>query len=432
MKVRLKHSVSVFLRDGGKVGYIANRYNQDNRAFDEAGADFLNALEYQYRATEDLVDKKLHPLYHDADRAELLSDFEDFVKELEAEGYVETKSKGNGIFDVVVELTNGCNERCVHCYLPNSVKKENLALPKETIVRIIDELTELGGTDISFTGGEALLSPNISLVRYAYEKGLGTSVLSNLTVLSDSHVRLFSECQTYVQVSLYSTNPAEQDAITLRRGSCEQTMNAIRKLRQANVPVTISCVLMKENMRAYPDVVKFAEEVGARVQISYYLQAEIDGDVSNLSHRLSSAEVKEVLRDLLRNHRDKLKPVPFFNDRPITLEDWMHAPLCSACNSSVYITSSGDVQPCAGWPMTLGNINESSLSEIFDAIDNRMDIPFTRERFPQCFNCDAKDFCAFCLSFNATDNDGNYLKLSPYMCELAKLYKEVYLEMNMA
>lgn len=434
MKVTLRHNVSVFLRNGGNVGCIVNRYNLKNCTFNGTGADFLSTLEYQPKSTKELVEKKLLPLYASVSSEELLTDFEDFVCGLEAEGYVEIdKGKSKRRFfcpQITIELTNGCNERCIHCYLPNSVKTASQSLSKEEITKIIDEYAALGGKLVSFTGGEALLSPNISLVRYAHEKGLNTSVLSNLTVLSCSHIQLFAECNTSVQTSLYSTSPAEHDAITLRRGSCEQTMNAIRRLRNEDVPVRISCILMKENPYAYKGVVAFAHETQSEIQVSYALQAQINGDESNLSHRLPHSQLREILYDLIANYRDTLKPVLVFDKDPFIFEDWLHSPICAACNDTLYITSSGDIQPCPGWGKILGNINRASLNDVFRAIGDNSEIPFTREMFPQCFNCDVKDFCSFCLSFNAAENGGDYRRPSSYLCEIAKIYKDVYNELK--
>lgn len=430
MKVSLKHNVSVFLRDGGNVGYIVNRYNLNNSVYEGCGADFLNALDYDPKSTEEIVDMKLIPLYEDAPREEMLVDFEKFSKELESEGFVDIDRKENVYQQITIELTNGCNERCVHCYLPNAVKKENKSLSEETIKRIIDDFAAHGGETVVFTGGEALLSPNVFLVKYANDKGLNTSVLSNLTVLRDSHIQLFSECNTSVQVSLYSCSPAEQDAITLRKGSCAQTMSAIRKLCERNIPVQISCILMQENLYAYKGVAEFAKEVGAKLQVSYHLQAQTSGDVSNLSHRIQLPEVKEILRDLLINYRDTMKPVPIFEKDSFVFEDWLHAPVCSACNDSIYINSSGGVQPCPSWAMELGNINKESLSDILNSIERRFNLPVTMESFPQCLKCDARDFCSICLSFNAAENKGNYMKLTPYLCDHARMFKEVYNELK--
>lgn len=431
MRVNLKHNVSVFLRDRSNIGQIVNRSNLKNCAFDGIGADFLNALGYEPKSTKTLVDEKLMPLYTGVSHDELLSDFEEFVKALGADGYVDIDRDEESFQHINIELTNGCNERCVHCYLPNAEKTENHSLAKEEIMRIIDEFAEIGGRMVTFTGGEALLSPNIFLIKYAHEKGLDTGVLSNLTILTDAHIQLFIECNTSVQVSLYSTLPAEHDAITLRRGSCEQTMNAIRRLRNHDISVTVSCVLMNENAHAYKGVIQFAKDLGAEVQVSYVLQAQINGEKNSLSHRIPLPHVKAILRDLLTNYMETLKPVPYFTPEPVVYEEWLHSSICSACKDSIYVTALGDIQPCAGWSMPLGNIKTEKLISISAKINSDPNLTFTHEMFPQCLKCEVSDFCMFCLSVNASENNGHYKLVSSYICELARIYKEVYYELKM-
>ena len=44
------------------------------------------------------------------------------------------------------ELTSRCNERCIHCYIPNGKKKHGFDMPTEKVKSIIDEFAEMGGT----------------------------------------------------------------------------------------------------------------------------------------------------------------------------------------------------------------------------------------------------------------------------------------------
>lgn len=63
---------------------------------------------------------------------------------------------------VPFELTYGCNLRCVHCFNPT-----HRALPQELstseVLRLIDQLAELGVLTVTFTRGELKLSGQILL-----------------------------------------------------------------------------------------------------------------------------------------------------------------------------------------------------------------------------------------------------------------------------
>ena len=41
--------------------------------------------------------------------------------------------------------------------------------------------------------------------------------------------------------------------------------------------------------------------------------------------------------------------------------------------------------------------------------------------FEECRNCKDKFFCSRCLARNANENNGDYMKLNKFTCELAQL-----------
>ena len=55
----------------------------------------------------------------------------------------------------MVELTYGCNLRCVHCYNPTHQAKNELST--EQVFRILNELAAQGCLWIGFTGGELFI-----------------------------------------------------------------------------------------------------------------------------------------------------------------------------------------------------------------------------------------------------------------------------------
>lgn len=153
------------------------------------------------------------------------------------------------IFDLQIDVTQACTERCVHCYIP---EYNPVFLPLADAKRVIDEFREQGGVGLSLSGGECMLHPDFDeIVRHARKKDLIVSVISNLTLCDDAKVRLLQEAEATVQVSLYSMNPETHDAITRRPGSWLATKTAIEKLRAAQIPCRISCPTMKGNYHGY-------------------------------------------------------------------------------------------------------------------------------------------------------------------------------------
>ena len=93
-------------------------------------------------------------------------------------------------------------------------------------------------------------------------------------------------------------NPEIHDKITTVKGSFEKTKAAIEKLVAADIPVQISCPLMKANKDGYADVLKYAQKLKIKAQTDYIMMAQANLDTSNLANRLSLEETEKVLRDI--------------------------------------------------------------------------------------------------------------------------------------
>lgn len=83
------------------------------------------------------------------------------------------------------------------------------------------------------------------------------SVLTNLTLLTDDIVDEMKQHGLLgVQTSLYSTDPVIHDSITKMTGSFEKTKSSILKLIDSNIPLQISCPIMKKNKNCYSGVIE--------------------------------------------------------------------------------------------------------------------------------------------------------------------------------
>ncbi len=118
------------------------------------------------------------------------------------------------------ELSSRCNERCIHCYIPNDKKNHGFDMPAEKVKSILDEFAQMGGIHVTLSGGEAFLHKNlIEIVNYCREKDLKISILSNLISLKDEQIPALKAANlSLIQVSLYSMDPEIHDFITTVKG----------------------------------------------------------------------------------------------------------------------------------------------------------------------------------------------------------------------
>lgn len=335
------------------------------------------------------------------------------------------------IFDLQMDITQACTERCVHCYIP---EYNPVFLPLADAKRVIDEFREQGGVGLTLSGGECMLHPDFDeIVRYARKKDLIVGILSNLTLCPDEKIKLMQEAEATVQVSLYSMNPKIHDAITRRPGSFAETKAAIEKLRKAQIPCRISCPTMKSNFKGYLEVLDYARSLKMDAQTDFIIMGKQDCDTSNLACRLDLEETRCILEDIIFKsvpmNSEYFDPVKK-NDM-LSPEEWKRRKVCGACVSSVCLEANGDYYPCPGFAgVVLGNCHRHSLSWVWNESPETLRIrAVTGASFPKCADCRDRDYCSVCMCRNFNET-GDMLKPAQHFCEVARINHEIVDELQ--
>ena len=478
--MQIRQSKNTFIRFFFDKGYLTNQLTRFDRVYNDTGADFLREISRTPKDVEVIIDN-LHNLYGDSvSRENLKAEFMAFVEDLvrtkflvAGETEVELNDKDldfsysmenpktmvnnftqetKEIIDehtldmmleatqrqprlngIQFELTGRCNERCIHCYLNNAKKDDGIDMPLEKIKSIIDQFAENQGLHVTLSGGEMLLHKDIlEIIRYCREKDMMISILSNLMALRDDQIPVIKEANvSAVQVSLYSMNPEIHDYITTIKGSFAKTKRAIEKLVAADIPVMISCPVMKANRESYKDVLKYAQSLRCKANTDFIMMAQSDLETDNLANRLSIEETELLLRDILETDSDYRRymddTISVADLRKRDTERFKKMPLCGAAINDCCIGENGDVFPCAGWQAKpLGNVYEKSLKEIWDYSPVAKEIrAVTEGDFPQCIECEARDYCARCLVRNFNESGGNMFKINEHFCKVAFLNKRL-------
>lgn len=474
----IRQSKNSFIRiyDNGRLGYINNQLTRYDRTYDQAGADFLSHITRQPQKIEDIVER-LCALYEDGDRKTIHQDFKEFVLDLANHQFVligdsvkelddkdcefsyamknpktmvvdftqstdELVSNNTQdsflIHDAIsprlanlqFELTSRCNERCIHCYIPNGKKNAGFDMPFEKFKYILDQYVEMGGLHVTLSGGEALMNKDIiKMLRYCREKDLQISLLTNLISLRDEQITVLKDLNlSLIQVSLYSMDAEKHDMITTVKGSFEKTKTAIEKLYAADIPVQISCPVMKANKNGYDEVIKYAQSLRMKAQTDYIMMAQADFDTSNLANRLSIEETENVIRDIMEYDTEykqstlKQKPIS-----SVSLEEYKEMPLCGAGFNDLCITVNGDVYPCSGWQdYVVGNVFKQTLKDIWEHSSKLEEVrKVKRKDFSKCLSCTARDYCNMCLVRNYNESGGDMFKINQHFCDVAFLTKKM-------
>ncbi|RCW29644.1 radical SAM/SPASM domain-containing protein [Marinilabilia salmonicolor] len=441
-----------YITDNRNFEYRQTNNNQDyigDKILSESGAVFMSVLEKK-PLTIKVLASKINRQFTDIDLKTIKSDAKEFYLLLEKEGFVvsgETEQDCNDkdikfsyrisshdsekkeflqpikhpekttqdfleehfkgkpqLTNLHLEIISKCNERCIHCYIPHDNK---ISYMKPDLFHdILNQCVKMNVLNLTLSGGEPLLHKNFcDYLRKCREYDFSVNVLSNLTLLNDEIIKEMKlNPLLSVQVSLYSMNSDIHDRITQMKGSFEKTKNAILTLVQNEIPMQLSCPIMKQNKLSYGEVIKWAEKHNIPVGDDYGIIAEYNHTNENLKCRLSIEEIKKVVEDKVANDAKYLEQI--LSEAEKKKDNKANDSVCSVCRSTICISHNGDVYPCEGWQdYTVGNIKETSLHEIWENSERNQFLRSLRNQdFPQCIKCPDKEYCNMCMVRNANEN----------------------------
>lgn len=466
-----------YITDNRNFGYKLTNNNEDfigDKILSKSATVFFAALDRTPQSL-DTLSKKINEQFTDTSIETIINDAQEFYFLLEQNGFVvsgetseecenndskflyktlEPETMKKSAFPVInhsskdtqdffqeffngkpqltnlhIEITSKCNERCIHCYIPHGNKVTHIA--PDLFYDILNQCNDMRLLHLTLSGGEPMLHKNFcDFLRQCREYNFSVNVLSNLTLLNDKIIEeMKANPLLGVQVSLYSMNPSIHDGITKMKGSFEKTKTAILKLINNDIPLQISCPIIKENKDSYNDVIEWAKKYNIHVGADYAIIAGYDHTTQNLNCRLSINEIKDIINSKVENDVKYLDQIELAAEekKNTTLDDFV----CSVCRFSICITENGNVYPCAGWQdYIVGNVKETSLNEIWNNSEKIQYLRRLRNKdFPKCVKCSDKEFCTMCMVRNANENPlGNPLVVNKYFCSIAKINKKITLE----
>ena len=149
---------------------------------------------------------------------------------------------------VWLEITQGCNMRCIHCYEGNEHVPARKQLTLDQWKDIIEQISEIGTQRVVVIGGEPCVNKNLEEILLTLSKhNLKTTLFTNASLMSDSLMKIIEENKIDVKISLYGHCAEVHDRITKVKGSFDLLMKNMSYLLEHGVNVYLAIVIMKEN-----------------------------------------------------------------------------------------------------------------------------------------------------------------------------------------
>ncbi|MGB0036115.1 MAG: radical SAM protein [Candidatus Acidiferrales bacterium] len=294
-------------------------------------------------------------------------------------------------WNVHLDLTYRCNERCIHCYLDHKDYGEMTTAEVEDVLK---QLAAAGTLFLTLSGGEIFLRNDLfELIAFARRLHFDVSLKSNALLIDRNRARRMRELSVRgIQVSIYSAETEVHDAITKVRGSLERSLAAIHLLLEQGLRVKLACPLMKQNLTAYRGVQDLAEQLGVPYVLDLTITPKMDGDAGILSLRNPAVELLPILKDSRVNPqscaRDEVPAQPLAAGSATSsgFESQAYDDIpCSAGHNSCYISPYGDVFPCVQMPVPTGNVRRQRFEEIWNGSPEMKRVRNIREsQLPVC------------------------------------------------
>lgn len=335
------------------------------------------------------------------------------------ESILEKALKNEIPISVHFDLTYLCNLHCIHCYLYGQNKNRS-ELNTADVKSLLDSLANAGTLYLTLSGGEILLREDFfEIAYYARNNNFALKLLTNGTLLDEETADMIASLNPQsVSISIYSADPLTHDRITGQVGSFQKSLSAVVMLRERDVRVRLSTMVMKQNVDDYRSVYELANKLGTDFRADYRIAPKFDQDLFMYPDELwlDENDLNKILVDpvfLLENKSKDDNTYPtIFNTIP-----------CGSGHISCCISLYGDVYPCVLLPIVCGNIKEEPFIDIWK---NSSWMKYVRSITLQklgCSNCSFQQYCRPCLAFSYFD--GNLYRPSERVCLEAKILQKL-------
>ena len=178
------------------------------------------------------------------------------------QGYVVVRSlsqqplfsgKGPLLGHLDIELTERCNNACIHCYInlpagdARAARRELTASQWHDILR---QAADLGALSVRFTGGEPLLRPDFPEVYLSARRlGLKVTLFTNARLITPELADLFARVPLLrkIEISVYGMRPESYDAVACAPGAYAEFRRGVDLLLARQIPFGVKSVLLPPN-----------------------------------------------------------------------------------------------------------------------------------------------------------------------------------------
>lgn len=299
-------------------------------------------------------------------------------------------------FSVLFELTARCNMNCIHCYLQNHHCTEQLTY--DEIIEVIDILYDKGILFLTFTGGEILTrSDFLDIYIYAKKKGFLVELFTNGYLFNDKIINALKEYPPLlIDISIYGANEETYHKVTGIEGAFDKVIENCKKLKAANLRVSLKSPIIKENINELDDMKKIADKLNIPFVYTFEITPTIDKD--NRPRELQ-LPIDEILRYEFLNYYEQIEngerekgKIDYDEIIKLKRNDCVYA--CNVALNSFVIDYQGRMCPCMKLRHKGERLNANNYDDIWQRFRHYSAIKASDSY--KCNGCDSRYYCDIC------------------------------------
>ncbi len=311
-------------------------------------------------------------------------------------------------FHIQWHITNLCNLRCEHCYQEDFSKKYDLDWGglKKISDNILGTLNQWNQTaTIHLTGGEPLLKQELfSLLKDLDESPVveELGIITNGLLFNEDVIQRLSKFSKLKKIKVSLDGPDEETNDSIRQ---EDTFDRVIKnisliKEKSSFEIILMFTVMRRNVRGLPAFFKLSQELGTD---GFIIERFIPWGRGRerMDEVLNKGEWRELIETLLNffsiDEKNALLPYQAFQVNFNGEEPELLGAPCVIGKDGLCIMPEGSVFPCRRFPVSIGNLLNDPLKEIWEKSEILEKLRKKENLKGRCGKCEIED-CRGCRS----------------------------------
>lgn len=304
-------------------------------------------------------------------------------------------------------ITEKCNLRCKHCYMPKTIKYVSFKDAKF----IVEFLKKIGILEVTLSGGECLLNPDFEKIYLLLKKnGMLVTIYSNGTNFSDDVKILLSKYKPYkVEISVYGVDEMSFHESTRSANNYKKFIDGLHFLKSNDIRTTLKCPITKLNLPYIDQIKKLAHSYDFNWKIGTYVFKSNLTNEEPEKYRLPPSDIVDIEFDDSESKNKFCQKLEHINEKEIPFAD-----KCSACQNTFVLNADNSFSFCGMLEETKFFFNDSaSLEKAYKKV-----LEFRKQmndlyKKSECHSCQYRNICSGCPAHNKLET-GSYYRCNSY------------------